>query len=65
MRRAAMLTTAILGFALLSGCDRDPMSEKGFRLPDGDPVAGREALPLHAVQSVPHHRRFGAAGGAA
>lgn len=29
---------------LLSACDRDPMSEKGFRLPEGDPVAGREAF---------------------
>ena len=28
----------------LGGCDRDPMSERGFRLPDGDPTAGREAF---------------------
>ena len=29
---------------VISGCDRDMMSERGFRLPDGDPVAGREAF---------------------
>jgi len=28
----------------LGGCDRDLMSEKGFSLPEGDPVAGREAF---------------------
>jgi len=26
------------------GCERDMMSEKGFRLPDGDAMAGREAF---------------------
>jgi sulfur-oxidizing protein SoxX len=40
--------TALIAFAVLSaglgGCDRDAMSEKGFRLPDGDPIAGREAF---------------------
>lgn len=30
--------------AATAGCDRDPMSEMGFRLPDGDPIAGREAF---------------------
>jgi hypothetical protein len=30
--------------AAVGGCDRDPMSERGFRLPDGDPVAGRETF---------------------
>lgn len=28
----------------VAGCDRDPMSEVGFRLPEGDPVAGRDAF---------------------
>ncbi len=32
------------GAALLAGCDRDPMSEVGFRLPQGDAVAGRETF---------------------
>ena len=30
--------------AALVGCERDMMSEKGFALPEGDPVAGREAF---------------------
>lgn len=33
-----------LAAALLTGCDRDPMSETGFRLPEGDPEAGRETF---------------------
>ena len=37
-RTAFILVTCL---ALFSGCDRDPMSERGFRLPDGDPVEGR------------------------
>lgn len=28
----------------VAGCDRDMMSERGFALPEGDPVAGREAF---------------------
>ena len=40
--------TALFAFAILlaglGGCDRDAMSEKGFSLPDGDPIAGREAF---------------------
>ena len=36
------MTVALL--ASMTACDRDPMSEKGFRLPDGDPMAGREAF---------------------
>ncbi|HZW60231.1 MAG TPA: c-type cytochrome [Woeseiaceae bacterium] len=30
--------------AAVAGCDRDPMSERGFRLPDGDADAGRDAF---------------------
>jgi L-cysteine S-thiosulfotransferase len=29
---------------VLGACDRDPMSQVGFRLPDGDPEAGRHAF---------------------
>jgi hypothetical protein len=40
--------TALFAFAVLSaglgGCGRDAMSERGFSLPDGDPIAGREAF---------------------
>ncbi|MDZ7643141.1 MAG: cytochrome C [Woeseiaceae bacterium] len=43
MRR--ILIPALAGLLVfLGGCDRDPMSEVGFRLPEGDPVAGREAF---------------------
>jgi mono/diheme cytochrome c family protein len=35
----------LVSLAALSACDRDAMmSSKGFRLPDGDAVAGREAF---------------------
>lgn len=33
-----------VALAVLAGCDSDPMSEVGFRLPEGDPAAGREAF---------------------
>lgn len=38
------LAALVAFLAALGACDRDPMSEKGFRLPDGDPVAGRAAF---------------------
>jgi sulfur-oxidizing protein SoxX len=44
MRKLSNLALLAAAFTLLAACDRDPMSEKGFRLPDGDPVAGREAF---------------------
>lgn len=34
----------ILAIACLSGCERDMMSERGFALPEGDAIAGREAF---------------------
>jgi sulfur-oxidizing protein SoxX len=40
-----LLTVMLLALVFaLTGCDRDPMSERGFSLPDGDAVAGREAF---------------------
>lgn len=42
MNRMTLLAVLTALAAGLSGCDRDPMSERGFRLPDGDAVAGRE-----------------------
>lgn len=39
-----LLTVLAVAGALLAGCDRDPMSETGFRLPEGDPDAGRETF---------------------
>ena len=44
MKRVSSLLLVTAAMAMLTGCDRDPMSERGFRLPDGDPVAGREAF---------------------
>ncbi len=39
------LIAAAAGLLLFAvGCDRDMMSEKGFRLPDGNAAAGREAF---------------------
>ena len=44
----ALIVAVTLG---VGGCDRDRMSEVGFRLPDGDPIAGREAfLYMHCTQ---------------
>lgn len=37
-----VLLVALLVFG--SGCERDYMSEKGFSLPEGDPVAGKETF---------------------
>jgi mono/diheme cytochrome c family protein len=41
-RRLAVLFLITL-FALI-GCDRDPMSERGFSLPQGDAQSGRETF---------------------
>lgn len=40
--RIVVLAAIVLGVA--GGCDRDVMSEKGFRLPAGNVMAGREAF---------------------
>jgi len=39
-----LISALALTAAGLAGCDSDPMSEIGFRLPEGDPVAGRETF---------------------
>ena len=44
MKSVSTLLLILTGLAVLSGCDRDPMSEKGFRLPDGNAMAGRETF---------------------
>ena len=44
----AFMVAVALG---IGGCDRDRMSEVGFRLPDGDPAAGRKAFVyMHCTQ---------------
>lgn len=52
MNRKLLLVLAAAGIALSAACNNEKaMSERGFRLPDGDPVAGREAfLYMHCNQ---------------
>ena len=45
MKRFSILTLLLTVVLALSGCDQDrAMSERGFRLPDGDAQAGRETF---------------------
>ena len=45
MNARSVLALLLVSLVALSACDREAMmSEKGFRLPDGDPEAGREAF---------------------
>ena len=45
MKATTTLSAIIAVAALLSACDADQvMSERGFRLPDGDPQSGREVF---------------------
>lgn len=46
MTKTLASTFTLLGFLALAACngDRDRMSEVGFVLPGGDPIAGREAF---------------------
>ena len=45
MNSRQMLTIILTGAFLLGACDREArMASTGFRLPDGDPQAGREAF---------------------
>ena len=52
MKRFSILTLLLTSVLALSGCDEDrTMSERGFRLPEGDPMAGRETfLYMHCNQ---------------
>jgi sulfur-oxidizing protein SoxX len=44
MKISWMPTLLFLLIVALTGCNRDRMSERGFSLPEGDAVAGREAF---------------------
>lgn len=45
MKTRLVMTLVLASLAMLSACDQDAMmSSKGFRLPDGDAVAGRDAF---------------------
>jgi len=52
MKRFSTLTLLLTCVLVLSGCDEDrTMSERGFRLPEGDAMAGRETfLYMHCNQ---------------
>ena len=52
MKRLSILTLLLTFVIALSGCDQDrTMSERGFRLPDGNAGAGRETfLYMHCNQ---------------
>lgn len=52
MNRPILLLMLAVIMGLATGCDAEKkMSERGFRLPEGDPVAGREAfLYMHCNQ---------------
>ena len=52
MKSMSVLTLLLASLMALSGCDQDrAMSERGFRLPDGNAVAGRETfLYMHCNQ---------------
>ena len=44
MKRTSMLALLVLALAVLGGCERDRMSERGFSLPGGDAAAGRDTF---------------------
>ncbi|MGI9238354.1 MAG: cytochrome C, partial [Woeseiaceae bacterium] len=45
MKARSVLTLIVVSLFALAACDRDTvMSQRGFRLPDGDAQAGREAF---------------------
>ncbi len=52
MKGMSVLTLLLASLMALSGCDQDrAMSERGFRLPDGNAVSGRETfLYMHCNQ---------------
>ena len=52
MKRPLILTLLLVSIAALGSCDQErTMSERGFRLPDGNAMAGRETfLYMHCNQ---------------
>lgn len=56
MKARSVLTLIVVGLFALSACDQDTvMSQRGFRLPDGDAQAGREAflyMQCHQCHSI-------------
>ena len=56
MKTRLVVTLLLVSLAALSACDQDAMmSSKGFRLPDGDAVAGRDIflyMQCHQCHSI-------------
>jgi len=56
MKARSVLTLIVVGLFALSACDQGTvMSQRGFRLPDGDAQAGREAffyMQCHQCHSI-------------
>jgi sulfur-oxidizing protein SoxX len=56
MKTRLVVALLLVSLAALSACDRDAMmSSKGFRLPDGDAVAGRDVflyMQCHQCHSI-------------
>lgn len=44
MRNSSTTLVIAAAAAVIAGCYSDPMSQRGFSLPEGDPVQGREAF---------------------
>jgi mono/diheme cytochrome c family protein len=44
MKRRAVMAMLAFGVLIISGCGADRMSEKGFSLPEGDSIRGKDAF---------------------
>jgi L-cysteine S-thiosulfotransferase len=44
MKPGTLVATVLVVAASLTGCGRDYMSERGFALPEGDPIAGKKTF---------------------
>jgi len=44
MKRITFSIIPLLAVAMFSGCERDYMSERGFSLPEGNAIAGKETF---------------------
>ncbi len=44
MKKLRVLALTVAAVAMLGACERDRMSERGFVLPEGNPMAGRETF---------------------
>lgn len=58
MKQKLPLAVVLIAAAAVTACERDYMSERGFSLPEGDPIDGKEAFlymqcnECHTVQGL-------------